>query len=75
MRRHLLRVPRPPGLDLESVQGVQSARPAASPVSVLEGADMSGDWSDWKGGLLFAVLLLVLVVFWCFFVFGLNASH
>jgi len=36
---------------------------------------MSGDWSDWKGGLLFAALLLVLVVIWCFFVFGLNAAH
>jgi len=36
---------------------------------------MSGDWSDWKGGLLFAVLLLLLVVIWCFFVFGLNATH
>lgn len=36
---------------------------------------MSEFWSDWKGGLLFAVLLLVLVVIWCFFVFGLNAGH
>ncbi len=36
---------------------------------------MSGDWSDWKGGLLFALLLLILVVFWCLFVSGLNAGH
>jgi len=45
------------------------------PVRVLEGLDMSGYWSDWKGGLLFAVLLLLLVVVWCFFVFGLNVGH
>mgnify|MGYP007107653494 CR=1 FL=1 len=36
---------------------------------------MSENWSDWKGGLLFAVLLLLLVVVWCFFVSGLNAGH
>ncbi len=36
---------------------------------------MAGDWSDWKGGLLFALLLLILVVIWCFFVSGLNATH
>jgi len=36
---------------------------------------MSGFWSDWKGGLLFAVLLLVLVIIWCFLVFGLNVGH
>jgi len=36
---------------------------------------MSGDWSDWKGGLLFALVLLILVVFWCLFVSGLNAAH
>lgn len=37
--------------------------------------DMQTDWSDWKGGLLFALILLVVVVAWCLFVFGLNAGH
>lgn len=36
---------------------------------------MSDNWSDWKGGLLFAVVLLLLVVVWCVFVTGLNTGH
>ena len=43
--------------------------------AVKSGDDMQTDWSDWKGGLLFALILLVVVVAWCLFVFGLNAGH
>jgi hypothetical protein len=61
-------------LDLDPVQAVEwHVYPLWVPLS-LE-IDMQTDWSDWKGGLLFALILLVVVVAWCLFVFGLNAGH